>query len=96
MALTQPIRGDAIQMEGNTVADAETVASTATSGAAPEGAQYASVWCDVASTIEVTNIGRNGEAETIFSSNEYKAPANAIIQIPNIIVGKTTITVTDI
>lgn len=98
MALTQPIKGDVLPMEGNPVADAETVASTGTSNAAPEGAQYASVWCDVASTVEVNIISRSptGEPETIHSAKEMKIPANVPVQIPNIVPGSSTITVTDI
>lgn len=95
-ALTQPIKGDVLNMEGNAVADYETVTSTNTSNAAPEGAQYASIVCSVDSTVEATNIGRNGQAETILSDKEQFAPAGVPLQIPNVIPGKTTITVTDV
>ena len=98
MALTQPIKGDVVAMEGNTVSDAVTVASAGTSAVAPEGAQYASVWCDAASTIEANIIDPKGNpaGATIYNAKEYKVPANYVVQIPNIIPGVTTITVTDI
>lgn len=98
MAMTQPVKGDVLPMEGNPVSDAVTVASAGTSAAAPEGAQYATVWCTVASTIEANIISRKsgGEIETLFSAKEQKIPAGAMVQIPNIVVGQTTITATDI
>ena len=85
-------------MEGNPVADYESVASTASSNAAPEGAAYASVWCDVASVVEGDVISPKGAkaGEAIYSAKEIAVPANIPVQIPNIIPGVTTITVTDI
>lgn len=99
MAYTQANKVSTMQTEGNAVADFETVASTGTSGAAPEGAQYASVLCTVDSIVEPNVIGRdpnNRAGETIFNARQYAAPAGIPIQIPNVIVGVTTITVTDI
>ena len=98
MAYTQAIKGDALQTEGNAVADAETVASAGTSAACPEGTQYVSVWCDVASTVEANVISVSGASagDTIYNAKEYKIPANIPVQIPNVVPGVTTITVTDI
>ena len=100
MALSQPIKVDQLNMEGNAVADAVTVASAGTSAVAPEGTEYISMWCDVASTIEANILGRDPTnipaGEVIFNAKEYKIPAGVVFQIPNIIPGVTTITVTDI
>lgn len=98
MAFTQPIKGDVVTIEGNAVSDAVTVTTGNTSAAAPQGAQYASVWCTVASTIEANIIStkNNPAGETIYNAKEYKVPANIPVQIPNIVPGVTTITVTDI
>lgn len=98
MAKTQPTKDGAFQMEGNTVADFETVASAGTSSAAPEGAQYATVVCTVNSKIEANIISPKGnlDGDTIYNAKELFAYAGVPIQIPNIIVGKTTLTVTDV
>lgn len=97
-ALTQPIKGDLVQLDGNIVADGEVLASTETTAVAPEGAQYASVWCTVASTVEANLISpkKNPAGETIYNAKEYAVPPETFVTIPNVIAGKTTITVTDI
>ena len=92
MQLSQPIKGDVVTMEGNAVSDYESPATTVASGVAPEGAQYASVWADVAIKVEASNLDENAG----FSDKEYALPANTVLQIPNITVGKTTITCTDL
>lgn len=96
-AMTMPIKGDVLQMEGNNVADTDTVASAGTA-TAPLGAQYASVWCDVASTLEADVISLNGspEGEPIYNAKTFIVPANTMVHIPNIVAGTTTITVTDL
>ena len=98
MGMTQPVKAGVLNMEGNSVADAVTVASGGTSAVAPEGAQYASVWCDVASTVEanIISLSSGGEPHALYSAKEYKIPAGVPTQIPNIVVGQTTITVTDL
>ncbi len=98
MAMTQPIKGDVLPMEGNAVSDAVTVASAGTSAAAPQGAQYASIFCTVATTVEanIISLRSGGEPNATYSAKEMKIPAGIMVQIPNIVVGKTTITVTDI
>lgn len=99
MAFTQKTKDGFIPTEGNAVADAVTVASAGTSAPAPEGAQYASIWCDVDSTIEANIIStKTGQpqGETIYNAKEFKVPAGVMVQIPNVVPGVTTITVTDI
>lgn len=97
-AYTQAIKGDAFQTQGNNVADYETVLTTATSSAAPEGAQYASVYCDVNTKIEANIISQyqNTLGETIYNAKETFCGAGERIEVPNVVVGVTTLTVTDV
>lgn len=90
MQLNAPIRGDAMQMEGNPVSDHSVVASAGTA-TAPEGAVYASVWCTVAATIKATNL-KDAKAQ----NKTYAAPAGTVIQVPNLTPGQSVITITDI
>lgn len=98
MAMTQPVKSDVLQMEGNAVSDAVTVADAGTSAVAPQGAQYASLFCTVASTVEanIISLRSGGEPHALYSAKEMAVPAGISVQIPNIVVGKTTITVNDI
>jgi len=89
------VNGGAIQTQGNNVADYEIVLTTATSAVAPEGTMYASVYCDVASTIKA-NVISTPDNKTIFNANTTYCGAAERIEIPNVIAGKTTLTVTDI
>lgn len=90
MKYSQPIKGDLLQIEGTPVSNHETPASGVASGAAPAGAQYASVWSDVAVTVEAANL--DGETSTY----TYALPANTPLQIGNVVVGSTTIEMTTI
>ncbi len=97
LALTQPSKDGTMNMEGNVVADYVTVASAGTSAVAPEGAEYATVYCTVNSTVEATNIAvKDGVTNTLLSDKELFVYAGVPVQIPNVVVGKTTITVTDV
>lgn len=98
MAYTQNIKGDAVQTQGNTVADYEVEASGGTSNVAPEGSQYATVYCDVAMKVEANIISPKDlqEGETIYNAKELFCGAGERIEVPNVIVGKTTLTVTDV
>ncbi len=98
MAYTQATKDGVIPTEGNTVSDYVTVATGNSSAVAPEGAQYASVTCDVASIVEANIISttKNPDGEAIFNAKELYVPAGVTIQIPNIVVGKTTLTITDV
>lgn len=96
-ALTQPTKDGNLPMEGNNVADYVTVASAGTSAVAPEGSVYASITCSVASTVEANVIkSLRNEVDPIYSAKELYVPAGVPTQIPNVVVGVTTITVTDV
>jgi len=98
MAYTQASKDGTLPTEGNTISDYVTVASAGTSAAAPTGAQYATIVCSVASKVEANIISVSGvsDGDTIYSAKELYVAANVPVQIPNIVVGKTTLTVTDI
>ena len=91
MEFSQTIKGDLVPTEGNPVADHLVLTSGVASTVAPVGAQYASVWSTAAATVAVSDLGgKLGENKT------YALPANVVLQIPNIVVNSSTITVTDI
>lgn len=98
MATTQPSKDGTFNMEGNVVADYVTVASGNTSPVAPEGAIYATINCTVDSTVEANIISQSGQADgqALYNAKQLFCPAGVPVQIPNIVVGKTTITVTDV
>lgn len=97
MQLNMPIHGDAIQMQGNTVGNTETVASAGTSAVAPVGAHYARIIVSVLSTVVATNLKPNLSGQTNLGDGKtVTVPANGLIEIPNILEGVTTITVTDV
>ena len=89
--LSQPIKGDAIQGEGNAVADYESPASGVASGTAPSTAHYATVWSTTNCKVEVTNL-----KEPAISNVEYALPANTPLQVFNVTPNTTTITLTDL
>ena len=97
MAYTQHTKDGSLPTEGNVVADYDTVASAGTA-TAPEGAQYASITCSVDTTLEADIISTTGnkDGETIFNAKETFCGAGNTIQIPNIVAGVTTFTVTDV
>lgn len=98
MAFTQKTKDGNVPTQGNAVADAETVSSGGTSAVAPEGTQYIAIWSDAATTIEINIVSLNGSpnGEAIYNAKEIKIPANALVEIPNIVAGVSTVTVTDI
>lgn len=91
MQYSQQIKGDVLQTQGNPVANHESPATGVASGAAPQGAQYAYVWADVATQVQATNLNTN-----LGSGLTVTIPANTILEIPNIKVGETTIEMTDL
>lgn len=97
MAYTQEAKDGSFDTKGNAVADAVEVTSGNTSAAAPQGAQYAVVVTTVLSTIEANVISTQNspEGEAIYNAKEMKVPAG-VWEIPNIVPGVTTITVTDV
>ena len=54
--LNQPIKGDLVQMQGNPVADTVSPASGVATDVAPDGAQYAVVWADVATQVQANGL----------------------------------------
>lgn len=88
------VNGTVINTQGNNVADGVTVASGGTAKA-PEGAMYASVYCDVVSTVSPDFIS-SPDDKTIFNGKETRFAAGETREIPNVIPGKTTLTVTDV
>jgi hypothetical protein len=95
MNLNMPAGKDGVlPMQGNPVAATVTPASGVASAVAPEGAQYAVVWADVPSAVSASVLkGVNGD--NLGDGKAITIPANTMIEIPNVIVGKTTITMTD-
>lgn len=75
--------GDTLQMQGNSSANH----GTASPYSVPEGTNYVSVWSDANFTVSATPLKDTEGGFTAFY------PANTIIDIPNVIGGKTVITV---
>lgn len=75
--------GDTLNIEGNPVANH----GTSSPYLVPEGANYVSVWKDADFTVSATPLkDTEGGFTAIY-------PANTIVQVPNVIGGKTIITV---
>ena len=79
--------GDTLQTEGNGKANH----STTNPYTVPEGAQYVSVWSDALFTVKASPLPE-GITENVTSVY----PAGRVVQIPNVIGGKTVITVAEI
>lgn len=90
----QPIKGDVLQMQGNPVANHETPATGVATAVAPIGAQYASVWATVSVTVSVSEV--SGAGKDLVVGKTIAIPANTMLEIPNVVVDKSTITMTDI
>lgn len=88
--------GTTLQTQGNPVANSESPATGVASGAAPEGANYAMVWADVATRVQASPIRVQSEAGPDTGNYTVALPANTILEIPNIIPGETTVEMTDI
>ncbi|MCB0073701.1 MAG: hypothetical protein KDE20_19670, partial [Caldilineaceae bacterium] len=58
---------------------------------------YALVWADVVTSISVTNLKpHTSGAANIGNGKTITIPANQLLEIPNIIAGQSTITMTDV
>lgn len=91
MQLNQPIRGDAMQMEGNAASNHVVATTGVATSAAPNNCSYASVWSDDPFTVSATNL-----SVPVGSGYTTAWPANCPMQIPHIQPGKTTLTITTI
>ena len=92
MQNNQPIKGDILQMQGNPVSDTVSPASAAATAVAPEGSHYALVWADVATEVKATNLNKVND---LYQAKSVTIPANYVLEVPNVQVGYTTITLTD-
>jgi len=92
MQKSQPIKGDLLPIEGNPVSNHTVTASGVATSAAPQGTQYVSLWSDAAATVSASALAD----VTLGEGLTFALPANYVMQIPNIIPGETTITITDI
>ena len=91
MAYKQESKDGTFQTQGNTVADYDAVAS-ASSATAPEGAQYATISCDVATKLNATRL----KLGDVFQDKDLYCAAGERIEIPNVVPKVTVITVTDV
>lgn len=98
MALTQPSKDGTLPMEGNAVSNYESVATGGTSAVAPQGTQYATVMCDANSKIvaSVISLKNQADGDAIYNSKEVFCSANYPAYIPNVVVGVTTLTITEV
>jgi hypothetical protein len=97
MQINQPAGKDGVlQMQGNPVATTESPATTVASGVAPIGAQYAVVWADVPTEVQANTLTKNASAANLGDAKSISWPANTALEVPNVIVGVTTITMTDV
>lgn len=88
--------GTTLQTQGNPTANDESPATTVASGLAPAGSNYAMVWADVATQVEASPLRNTVNGQDDVGSFTIAIPANVLLEIPNIIGSRTTITMTDI
>lgn len=93
MQTNMPIKGDVLQMQGNPVSDTVSPATGVATAVAPQGTHYAMVWSTVATQVQATEL--NGVSDG-YQNKIVTIPANTILEIPNVQVGKTIIEMTDV
>jgi len=87
--------GSPLQMQGNPASSDESPASGVASGLAPAGANYAMVWAAAETKVKV-DILKDEKGQDVTSAFEIAIPANTLLEIPNIIAGRSKITMTDV
>jgi len=80
--------GDTLQTQGNPVANT----ATGTTYTVAEGANYVSVWDASDFTVKASPL-KDQDANNAAGGFTSKYPAGTIVEIPNVIGGKTIITV---
>lgn len=93
MQTNMPIKGDVLQMQGNPVSDTVSPATGVATEVAPQGTHYAMVWSTVATQVQATELGGVSDG---YQDKIVTIPANTILEIPNVQVGKTIIEMTDV
>ena len=95
MQNNQTIRDGNLPTNGNPVASHESPASGVPTAVAPTGAHYAVVWSTVDTVIEVNEAATINPPD-LAAGSTVAWPAGIPFEIPNVIVGVTTIEMTDI